>query len=268
MIVKHGSDGERHIQSVFRALKIMECVAENDNVISLTEVSQKMGLSKSTAHGLIATLEKYGYLQQDPVTGKYSLGLKTFELGQAYAANLDLREIALPDLRELSILYQETAHLAVLSGDDVVYIDKVDESRSSIGIRTRIGGRNPAYCTGVGKVLLSGLSENKVTEMYAGKQFQKFTKNTVSDTNALLEQLRRIREMGYALDMEEIEPDLQCVAAPIKDNQGTVIAAISLSGPANRFHNIEQIAENVAKAAMQISGRLGYRGKQKASAVK
>jgi len=268
MIVKHGGEGERHIQSVFRALKILECVAENDNVISLTEVSQKMGLSKSTTHGLIATLEKYGYMQQDQVNGKYSLGLKTFELGQAYVSNLDIREIALPDLRELSAFYQETAHLAVLSGDEVVYIDKVDGSRSSIGIRTRIGGRNPAYCTGVGKVLLSGLSENKVTEMYEGKQFQKFTMNTVSDMNALLEQLRRIREKGYALDMEEIEPDLQCVAAPIKDNQGTVIAAISLSGPANRFHNIEQIAEKVAKTAMQISMRLGYQTKRRAVTVK
>ncbi|MBP1763648.1 MAG: kdgR 1 [Firmicutes bacterium] len=258
MADKH--DGERHIQSVFRALKILECVAENDNLISLTEISQKMGLSKSTTHGLIATLEKYGYMQQDPITGKYALGLKTFELGQAYASNLDVREIAMPDLRELSSVYQETAHLAVLSGDEVVYIDKVDGSRS-IGIRSRIGGRNPAYCTGVGKVLLSGLNESKIQEMYKNKQFQKFTKNTVADVPTLLQQIQRIREMGYAFDMEEIEPDLQCVAAPIWDSQGTVIAAISLSGPANRFRNIEQITQDVVKAAEQISVRLGYKRK-------
>jgi len=258
MAEKHGSGGERHIQSVFRALKILECVAENENLISLTEISRKMGLSKSTTHGLIATLEMYGYIQQDLETGKYSLGLKTFELGQAYAASLDIREIALPDLKELSELYQETAHLAILSGDEVVYIDKVDGNRSSIGIRTRIGGRNPAYCTGVGKVLLAGLSEDTVKEMYAGKPFKKFTKNTVSDLTALAKQLQRVRETGYAMDSEEIEPDLQCVAAPVRDSQGVVIAAISLSGPANRFHNMEQIISAVIKAAEQVSMRLGY----------
>ncbi len=260
MSEKSAIGSERHIQSVFRALKIMECVAENHNLISLTEISHKMGLSKSTVHGLIATMEKYGYLHQDTVTGKYSLGLKTFELGQAYASSLDLREIALPDLRKLSALYQETAHLALLSGDEVVYIDKVDGSRS-IGIRSRIGGRNPAYCTGVGKVLLSGLSDNKIAEMYAGKQFQKFTPNTVSDLPALLQQVQKIRVAGYAFDMEEIEPDLQCVAAPIKDSQGKIIAAISLSGPANRLRNLDEIKEAVMATAMQISAYLGYRKK-------
>jgi len=266
MTNKQLGEGEKHIQSVFRALKILECVAEHGNLISLTEISKKMELSKSTAHGLIATLERYGYMQQDSVTGKYSLGLRIFELGQAYVSNLDLREIALPDLRELSLHYQETAHLAVLSGEDVVYIDKVDGSRS-IGIRSRIGGRNPAYCTGVGKVLLSGLSERQIEEMYADQELQKYTKNTVVDLTALVDQIRQARELGYGFDMEEIELGLGCVAAPVKDSQGTIIAAISLSGPSSRLLNMEEIAKDVVRTAKKISMRLGYKEQSSSRSV-
>lgn len=263
---KQLGEGERHIQSVFRALKILECVADYGNHISLTEISKEMNLSKSTVHGLIATLERYGYMQQDSATGKYSLGLKIFEIGQAYVSNLDLREIALPDLRELSLRYQETVHLAVLSEEDVVYIDKVDGSRS-IGIRSRIGGRNPAYCTGVGKVLLSGLSERQIEEMYVGKELPKYTENTVVELTALMNQIRQVREKGYGFDMEEIELGLGCVAAPIKDNQGTIIAAISLSGPSGRLLNMNDIATDVVRTAMKISMRLGYKDRRTSVSV-
>ena len=256
----HNSEDTRHIQSVFRALKIMEYIATHENFISLTEISKGMELSKSTTFGLIATLEQYGYMQQDPLTGKYGLGLKTFELGQAYISRLDLREIALPEIKKLALQYQETVHLAVLFGEDVVYIDKVDGSRS-IGIRSRIGGRNPAYCTGVGKVLLSGLSSQKIEQTYAGKTLQKYTNNTTTDLAELINQTQQVYKTGYALDMEEFELGLRCIAAPIKDNKGIVIAAISLSGPANRLldTNINTIAIAVAAAAMQISMRLGYK---------
>jgi len=252
------SEGKRHIQSVFRALKILECVAQHGSAVGLTDISKEMGLSKSTVHGLIATLEQYGYMQQDGVTGKYSLGLKAFEIGQAYVSSLDLREVALPDLRELSLRYQETAHLAVLSGEDVVYIDKFDGSRS-IGIRSRIGGRNPAYCTGVGKALLSGLSDSQIQNMYQDKSLEKYTENTVVELIPLLEQIRQVRKVGYAFDAEEIEMGLQCIAAPIKDNTGMIIAAISLSGPSSRLPDMKDIATDVAKTAMQISLRLGYK---------
>lgn len=260
MMDKEANEGKRHIQSVFRALKILECVAGRGNSVGLTDISKEMGLSKSTAHGLIATLEQYGYMKQDGITGKYSLGLKVFEIGQAYVSNLDLREIALPDLRELSLRYQETAHLAVLSGEDVVYIDKFDGSRS-IGIRSRIGGRNPAYCTGVGKALLSGLSDIQIQDMYQGKTLERYTENTVVELVPLLEQIRQVRKVGYAFDAEEIEMGLQCIAAPIKDSKGVIIAAISLSGPCSRLPDMNDIATDVAKTAMQISMRMGYKYK-------
>ncbi|XEQ91325.1 HTH-type transcriptional regulator XynR [Sporomusa carbonis] len=221
-------------------------------------------MSKSTVHGLIATLEKCGYMRQDPRSGKYSLGIRLFEMGQAYVSNLDLREIALLYLRELSIHYQETTHLAVLSGEEVVYIDKVDGPRS-IGIRSQVGGRNPAYCTGVGKVLLSGLDERQIDSMYAGKTLKKYTENTVGDLAGLIHQIRQVREQGYAYDMEEFELDLRCIAAPVRDSEGAVIAAISLSGPSNRLLDtkMDDIAINLVKTALQISRRLGYKDKLK-----
>ncbi|HWR45413.1 IclR family transcriptional regulator [Sporomusa sp.] len=260
MTGQSGGDSERYIQSVFRSLKILEYVAEHRNLAGLTEISKGIGIHKSTAHGLIATLEKCGYMHQDPKTGKYSLGIKVFEMGQAYIANLDLREIALPYLKELSLTYQETAHLAILSAEDVVYIDKVDGSRS-IGIRSQVGGRNPAYCTGVGKALLSGLDEFQIKKLYHGKVLRKYTRNTVADQAELLGQISQVREQGYALDIEEFELDLRCIAAPVKDSTGAVIAAISLSGPSNRLLDTKMadIAINVVETARKISIRLGYK---------
>jgi len=205
---KSSAEGEKYIQSLFRALKTLEYVAEHGNVAGLTEISKGMGMSKSTVHGLIATLEKCGYMRQDPRSGKYSLDIRLFEMGQAYVSNLDLREIALLYLRELSIHYQETTHLAVLSGEEVVYIDKVDGPRS-IGIRSQVGGRNPAYCTGVGKVLLSGLDERRIDSMYAGKTLKKYTENTVGDLAGLIHQIRQVREQ----DMRMIWRNLNLICA-------------------------------------------------------
>lgn len=250
---------EKHIQSVFRALKILEFLSKRDIAVGLTEISKGMELSKSTTYGLVATLELYGYVEQDPITGKYSLGLKNFELGQAYVSKLDLREITLPDLRELSRHFGETAHLAILSGKEVVYIDKVDGSRS-IGIQSRVGGRNPAYCTGVGKALLSGISDQKIEEMYAGERFEQYTEHTVVNLEDILEQIRQVRKLGYSSDMEEIELGLRCIAAPVKNSKGNVVAAISLSGPSNRLDDVKimDIIQEVTERAGKISLRLGY----------
>ncbi|HWR40992.1 MAG TPA: IclR family transcriptional regulator [Patescibacteria group bacterium] len=252
--------GDRYIQSVFRALKMMEYIAECRQEAGLTEIGRGVGLSKSTTHGLISTLERCGYIRQNPATGKYSLGLKLFELGQAYAAGLDLREVALPYLRELSARYQETVHLAVLSEGDVVYIDKVD-GPLSIGIRSRVGGRNPAHCTGVGKVLISAVDPKKLELLYAGKTMKRFTEHTVTDWDTLRSELQKVREVGYAWDREEFENELWCVAAPVRDGSDTVAAAISLSGPAQRMKSTdrEQVAADVLNTAQKISRQLGYR---------
>ncbi len=250
----------RNIQSVSRALMIMELLSKCHNGEKLTVISQKLDLNKSTTHSLISTLEHMGYVQQDQETARYSLGLKLFELGQVVHANMDLRNIAMPFLRELALKFSETVHLAILSKDEIVYIDKVDTSRS-IRIGSQIGGRNAAYCTGVGKVLLAGLSDKELSDTLATVKFEKLTANTIADKEELLKHLVNIRNNGFAMDQEEIEVGLTCVAAPIKNHRGKVIAGISVSGPSSRMQAdvFDLMTKDVMDTALQISRRLGYK---------
>jgi len=247
------------IQSVTRALSILEFISAN-HMASLSSISKGVGLSKSTAHGLVATLEAMGYVQQDQETGKYSLGLKLFELGQAVLAKMDLRAIAMPHLVDLARRYKETAHLAIISGDEVVYIDKVDSPRS-MRIASQVGGRNPAYCTGVGKILLAGLPDEELHKLLAKMKFKRFTPNTITDVTTLKAHLVKVRRDGFATDNEEFEVGLSCYAAPIKNHLGKVIAAISLSGPTIRLADGDQgqIVADVVNVAGMISAQLGFK---------
>lgn len=250
----------RAIQSVVRAASIMEHLSGHKGGDGLSNISRELGLSKSTIHSLITTLEKLGYVQQDQVNGKYALGLKLFELGQVVHANMDLRTIAMPHLYSLAAKYQETGHLAVLSKGEVVYIDKVDSPRS-IRIISQVGGRNPAHCTGVGKVLLAGLPEEEQARMIGDRKLGRFTANTITDPDKLKLHLEQVRQNGYAQDQEEIEIGLSCVAAPIKNHRGAAIAAISVSGPSSRIANgsIDDLIVDVIDTARLISGQLGYK---------
>jgi DNA-binding IclR family transcriptional regulator len=252
---------KRLIQSVGRALQILEYVAVNDNEMSLSAISRGLGLNKSTVFSLISTLEQMGYVQQNQGTGKYSLGLKLFELGQTVHSSMDLRTIAMPHLCELSKRYGETVHLSILSKGEVVYIDKVDSSHS-IRIASQVGGRNPAYCTGVGKVLLAGLPDEDLAKVIRGISFKRFTAGTITDGQALRACIDTVRRDGYATDMEEFEIGLNCVAAPIRNYSGAVIAAISLSGPTHRIvnGNFEKFTADVIETARLISAQLGHKG--------
>lgn len=257
--MSEGSKGKT-IQSVVRAASIMEHLAGHKGGDGLSNISRELGLNKSTIHSLVTTLEKLGYVQQDQVSGKYALGLKLFELGQIVHANMDLRTIAMPHLHSLARKYQETAHLAVLSEGEVVYIDKVDSPRS-IRIISQVGGRNPAHCTGVGKVLLAGLPEEERARMVGDKKLRRFTANTITDPDKLKLHLDQVRLKGFAQDQEEIEIGLSCVAAPIKNHRGAVIAAISVSGPSGRIanDNISNMTDDVIDTARLISEQLGYK---------
>jgi DNA-binding IclR family transcriptional regulator len=258
--MKSETEGPRLIQSVVRATSIMEYIAANSDCETLSSISRGIGLSKTTTYSLIRTLEQLGYVQQDQNTGKYSLGLKLFELGQVVHSRMDLRTIARPYLQELARKYEETVHLAVLSKGEVVYIDKVDGSRS-IRIASQIGGRNPAYCTGVGKVLLAGLPAAEIEKVISTRKLERYTANTITEPSLLKEHLDKVRGCGYALDQEEIEVGLSCVAAPIKNHRGLVVAGISLSGPTHRMatSGVQQITGDLIETARLISSQLGYK---------
>lgn len=247
-------------RSVSRAFKILECIAKNNNLAGVTTISNDIQLSKSTVHSLLSTLLQMGYVQQEEKEGKYSLGLKLFELGQVVYYSMDLRTIAMPYLTELSRKHEETIHLGVLSDGEVVYVDKVDSPRS-IRTTSKIGKRSPVHCTGLGKMLLSSLPDDEIKKIIASKGLAKYTDQTITDADVLYQHIQEIRKNGFALDNEEIEEGLVCSAAPIKNAFGETIAAISVSGPSHRLteERLQQVTEDVVYACREISKKLGFK---------
>ncbi|TDT51031.1 IclR family transcriptional regulator [Fonticella tunisiensis] len=249
------------IQSVDRALQILECFSRENRELGVTEISKYLGLHKSTTFGLLSTLESRGYVEQNLDNGKYRLGLKLFELGNLVHEGLDLRKQAYPFLKELVDKYQETVHLVVNDRGEAVYIDKV-EGPGAIRMYSQVGKRPPMYCTGVGKAILAYMPDKEVDRILFEKGLRPFTPNTITDVDKLKAHLAEIREQGYSFDNEEIEIGLRCVAAPIKNHKGEVIAAISVAGPSTRmtWEKMNILAISVKEAAVNISRRMGYKG--------
>ncbi|MCG0278168.1 MAG: IclR family transcriptional regulator [Thermanaeromonas sp.] len=249
------------IRSVAKALKIIDVLAEARGELALHEIAEKLGLAKSTAHGLLATLKSFGYVEQSPFTGKYKLGVRLFEIGNIVAHSWDVRAVAAPYIQKLVDELGETVHLVVLDKGEVLYIDK-RESHQSIRIVSQVGMRLPAHCTGVGKVLLAHLPPSEVKRIITQKGLPRFTKNTITAPRALEAELAKVRAQGYAIDNEEIMDSLRCVAAPIRDHTGKVCAAISVSGPVARLEGerLKLAIDLVTETAANISTGLGYRG--------
>ncbi|WP_088552628.1 IclR family transcriptional regulator [Calderihabitans maritimus] len=247
------------VQAVARAISIIELLAKAGEM-SLGEIARELQLPKSTIHGLLSTLKEFEFIEQSPFSGKYKLGLRLFEIGSAVARNWDVRAVAAPYLQKLVDECCETVHLVVLDKGEVLYIDK-RESRQSLRIVSEVGTRLPAHCTGVGKVLLAYSSPSEVRRIIAEKGLRRFTKNTITDPEKLAEDLARIRQQGYAVDNEEIMDSLRCVAAPIRNHEGRVIAAMSIAGPVARLsgERFQKMVKLVVETAHEISRALGYR---------
>jgi DNA-binding IclR family transcriptional regulator len=250
---------EANIQSVDRAIEILERLAGRGGCASLSELADDLGLSRSTVHGLLATLKQRGLVAQE-TNAHYALGIKLFELGSAAVARLDLRTSAGPVLEGLVERFQETVHLVVRDGLDVIYIDK-RESPRSMRIVSQVGARLPAYCTAVGKAILAFLPEEELERLLAGVVLRPWSDNTLTDPEILKLHLQGVRRNGYALDNEEIFEGLRCVGAPIRDHTQQVIAALSVAGPSVRLgaERIEEIIPAVTAAAAELSRQLGYR---------
>ncbi|KZL93622.1 transcriptional regulator KdgR [Clostridium magnum DSM 2767] len=248
------------IQSVDRALQILECFSKRDKELGVTEIANRLDLHKSTTFGLLSTLESRGYLKQNLENGKYKLGIKLFEQGRLVEDDMDLRINSLPYLKELVDKYQETAHLAIRDGSEIIYIDKV-EGGSAIRMYSQVGKRAPMYCTGVGKAMLAFMPEDQVDNITKDLKFTPFTGNTITDLNKLKVELNEIRRRGYCIDNEEIEVGLKCVAAPIMNYKGEVVASASIAGPASRMSDekLQFIAKDVKEAVTKISETLGYK---------
>jgi len=246
------------VQSVDRALLILDILQESPKGLGVTELSSKLEVSKSTVHRLLMSLLAKGYVKQDDENKKYSLGLKLIDLSQTVSDNLDIRKLASKHLSDLAIITGETAHLVIRENNEIVYIDKI-ESSETIRMFSNIGKRAPMHCTGVGKAMLAFLPEEKINQILEEKGMQKFTDKTITDKTTMLEHLKGIRSRGYSFDDEEHELGIKCAAAPIFNYKGEVIAGISVAGPLMRVNDekLKFIASKVLSVSKEISRCFG-----------
>jgi DNA-binding IclR family transcriptional regulator len=247
------------IKVLDKSFSILEILLKQDRAMNMTEISKKLELYPSTIHRILDTLKHWGYVEQDPHTQKYQLGLKVLELGMVKLHQMDLVREATPYLKALAKQCNETVHLGVLEEGEVLYLAK-EESSQTIRMCSYVGKRAPLYCSALGKVLLAYFSAEERKQILGKKVLLPLTENTITDRRELEKELNKVKEQGFALDREENEKDIRCIAAPIRNYQGKVIAAISISGPAFR---IDENTQNKLKRALletskKISERLGY----------
>lgn len=257
-----GSTGRYNIRVLDRAFRMLDLLADGIER-SLTEISEAIDLNTSTTFRLVATLEYHRYLSRDEDSGKYMLGLACLELAKAFQVGHSLARLAAPDLEALRDDVRETVHLAVLDGPDVVYVQKLPGLHAIGLLESRVGGRLPAYCTGLGKVLLAYADPLHVRKLIKGSHgtLERFTPTTITDVDELMDQLATIRERGFAFDWGEHEPDVRCVAVPVFGRNGGIPAAISVAGPANRMEPLQEnwaVIDATRATAAKISQKLGF----------
>lgn len=227
------------IKVLEKALAVLELFADSPGDLTLTQIGQRLRLSKPTAFRIVNVLEEADYLERVPGSQGYRLGLKLHRLGSLVESTTALQKLAHPFLQEVAEKCGETVHLTVLNKGEALYLDKI-EGNHSVRVVSRVGMRLPAHCSGVGKVLLAHLPQDEIDAIVRERGLPRLTPSTITDRQALADELRRIRARGYALDNEEIEIGLRCVAAPIRDAADRVVAAISISGPKFRFEDGER----------------------------
>jgi DNA-binding IclR family transcriptional regulator len=246
-------------QTLNRALSALLRIGESGpRGLTLAECSSTLGYSKPTVHRILRTLEASGFLRVDRDRGLYTLGVANLRLGMAFLEQLDLRDEALPILRELGERTGETVHLGVLDGSDVVYIEKV-ESRHAVRMFSQIGRTMPAYSTGVGKAILAFLTDDEL-ERALPERLEPRTSATITDRDELRKNLAAVRRRGYSTDEIENEEGIRCVGAPVFDHTGIACAGISVAGPASRVTSdrTRELGELVQDAALAISRRIGF----------
>jgi IclR family transcriptional regulator, acetate operon repressor len=257
------ADGDRHsIQSVDRALYLLETIAEAGGEATLTELSHRTGLNISTCHHLLATLIKRGFATKVPGRRLYALGGRILYLGHA-CLQVDLPRRAQPYLETINQVTGETVHLAALQGEAVVTL-AVREARHAVRVEAaKVGKIEAPHATSVGKAILAWLPEDEIRRMTSGGM-KRFTDKTITEFPALLESLRIVRRKGYALDREEFRPGVVCVGSAIRDQAGAVIGAISVATPMMRAseQHVTLMCDEVSAATRALSAEFGGPGAQ------
>jgi DNA-binding IclR family transcriptional regulator len=249
------------VQTIERVDQLMRILSQSSQGLRLGALAEAVGLPKGTTHRLLSSLVYFNYVQQDPVSRSYRLGFRLVTLGNCLLDQLDLRKMAQPHLFELAQRTQETAHLVVMDRNEALYIDKIQLSTEGLHMSSRLGYRAPLHCTAVGKVLLAHQPETEIDGVIALKGLPRFTANTLTDSETFKAHLRKVKADGYAVDNEEHGPGVRCVAAPVRDMAGSIIAAISVSAPSVRVTLAaaqERVSPLVVETAFRISQQLGY----------
>ena len=246
------------VQSVVRALSLLNRIADADEGAGLTELAQQVGLSPSTAHRLLTTLEQERYVQFDPDRKCWSVGVQAFVAGSAFLRSRSLVAIARPHMRALMEKSEETANLAVEDQGEAIYLSQV-ECRQMMRAFARPGARVPLHCSSVGKALLAAMPERALAQVLHRRGLPKMTVKTLTTTPALRADLATSRARGYALDDEEHAVGLRCIAAPVFNEADDAVAALSVSGPMARIPDsrIPMLGELVRRTADAITAQLG-----------
>lgn len=247
------------VQSVDRVLNILQVFIEERGPLGVTEVAARLQLHKSVAHRMMATLMHHGYLKQNRDTDKYVVGAKAFELGSVFTNSTSLIE---EGKLMLAAIVGETglkAHLSVLENGSVLYLANVDQDKAK-QMNAPVGQRSPIHVTALGKCLLAWLPEEQIAEIMDGYDFVRKTNKSIGSFTEFVQQLQQARERGYAMDDEESVLGMRCIAAPVRDFTGKVIAAVSISGTSKLIQTSAagELAGTVQRGASELSRRLGY----------
>ena len=245
------------IQVLGRAFALLDVLAEHTDPVPLKELSARTGLHPSTAHRILNDLTEGRFVDR-PEAGSYRLGMRMLELGNLVKARLDVRDAAIGPMRELHKLTHQPVNLSVRQGDEIVYIERTYSERSGMQVVRAVGGRAPLHLTSVGKLFLAHDDPQRVRSYATRTGLAGHTRNSLTDILSLERELDRVRRQAVARDDEELELGVRCMAAGIYDDQGKLVAGLSVSAPADRLE--ESWLERVKGTAAQISAALGYRG--------
>lgn len=245
------------MKSLHKVLDVIDVIAESGSA-GVRQLASVSGYPLATTHRIVSTLAKRGYLKQDPVTKSYGLSMRFVELGNRVQQQFNLTSIARPHLERLKRVTGESANLAVLDGEEAVYLEQV-RSDHMLQLFTRLGAKVPLYSTGVGKAMLSGWSDREVNQYLAKTPLKPFTPHTLTHPTEISKEIEKIRKQGFAVDNEEMEEGVRCVAALICDHRRRSVGAVSLSGAAMRVTpaRLQEYAEAVTACAQAISNDLG-----------
>jgi len=252
-------DSRYYIEALGRGLQILEAFSEQSASLSLTEITSTVGLGKSTVFRFVYTLEKQGYLDRDPETKRYRPGLKVLRLGFAVLNNLEITQIAQPYLKALSAKCGETTNMTIRDGKEIIYVVR-NKTQQVVSVNLQLGSRLPTYCTSMGKAQLIDLSRDELRDLLGEGPYPVMGPNTITTLDALVTELDKVRQQGYAINDEEVAVGLRSVAAPVRGDGGQVVVGINISVPSGRVSRQELemvLAPMVVDAAHQISLALG-----------